>query len=96
MISMDSNEQEIILSGELTIHTIKELEKKLDKYLDKSFKNISLNLEKVSTLDTSGLQILLAFKKAAEKKGIVKISKVTPKTSKILRIAGLENNFKGR
>ncbi|MFH0925359.1 MAG: STAS domain-containing protein [bacterium] len=93
MITIAMEKGEVNFSGELSIHVLDGLRKKLDEILDKSSGTIILNFEKVVNMDCAALQLLLAFKRAAETKSKIKIVNVNNTINKILRVSGLEREL---
>lgn len=69
-ISSKQSKEKIFLSleGEITIREVSGLKEALLKHLAKE-KNIEINLERVSKIDTAGLQLLCATNKTAVQKG---------------------------
>lgn len=92
MIKLDSNKGlcTIRVESEMTIYEAQEMNKTLKKSID-TCKQIELNLEGVSELDTAGVQILLMAKRAAEKCGkpfnITSHSEAVVQTFDLLNIA---------
>ncbi|TGK35065.1 anti-sigma factor antagonist [Leptospira gomenensis] len=64
----NDNVLKLWIGGEVTIYYASEFKEKLDSILKESWKSIELDLSKISKMDTSGLQILLALKKEAKSK----------------------------
>jgi anti-sigma B factor antagonist len=70
------------------------LRQKVQEILDAGEKNILLNLEKVSYMDSAGIGELVAcFKKAREKGGTVKLLKPSGKVEDLLQLTKLWEVF---
>ena len=94
MAKITMNKREIVFTGVLTIHIIGDLQKKLDKYFNNSFKDITLHFEKVINIDTACLQLILSFLKATKKRQPVRIGSISHGMLKILKLSGLEECIK--
>lgn len=60
----------VTLDGELTIYTAQAIQTKLGKQLAEC-RSLDLNLQGVTELDTAGVQVLIAAKRAAQQAGKV-------------------------
>ena len=76
------------IDGELTIHDIENLKSFLDNHLSRA-KKISLDLGKVTYVDTASLQLLIAFRKALKPEIEWEITELSPELDMILNISGL-------
>ena len=94
MVTISVEGQEVKFAGDLTIHILEGLMKKLDEIIDKAKKDITINFKKVTSIDCASLQLLLAFKKSIEKKVSVKIINIHPNVARVFKISGLEREFK--
>ncbi|MFO7939025.1 MAG: STAS domain-containing protein [Bacteroidales bacterium] len=73
-----------ILNKELTIFSIEKAKEEFDVLLD-NFKEVTLSLKKVENIDLSYLQLIYAFRNAAEQKQIdVTIEGQLPKEQHLL------------
>lgn len=83
------------LSGKITIGEGDALlREKVQELLDAGVKNILLNLEKVSYMDSAGIGELVAvYKRAREKGGTVKLLRPSGKVLDLLVLTKLEEVF---
>ena len=85
----------LILEGEVTIREASKLKETLLKHLAKK-KNIEMNLERVSKIDTAGLQLLYSTYKTAVQTGktfsLKKCSAVLKETANLAGISMLIKN----
>jgi stage II sporulation protein AA (anti-sigma F factor antagonist) len=81
----------IHLTGELDMHIADEFRMKVDLEIDKyGVKNLILNLENVSFIDSSGLGVILGrYKKLSQSGGSVSIVEVSEQVKHILELAGM-------
>ena len=70
------------------------LREKVNELLDQGQKNLLLNLEKVSYMDSAGIGELVAcYKRAKEKEGTVKLLNPSGKVYDLLQLTKLEEVF---
>lgn len=83
------------LSGKITIgEGDVVLRERVHEILESGQKNILLNLEKVSYMDSAGIGELVAcYKRTKEKGGTVKLLKPSGKVSDLLQLTKLEEVF---
>jgi anti-sigma B factor antagonist len=83
------------LSGKITIgEGDVVLREKVSELLDAGQQNVLLNLEKVSYMDSAGIGELVAcYKRAKEKRGIVKLLNPSGKVEDLLQLTKLEEVF---
>lgn len=83
------------LSGKITIgEGDVVLRQRVQEILDSGEKNILLNLEKVSYMDSAGIGELVAcYKRSKEKGGTVKLLKPSGKVLDLLQLTKLEEVF---
>ncbi len=72
------------LDGDITIYTIDDLKTKLSNELN-SYKMFEMNLAKIEEIDSSGIQLLLAFsRELAHKNKAFKITKASTEAAKLI------------
>jgi len=83
------------ISGKITIgEGDVVLREKVNELLDQGQKNLLLNLEKVSYMDSAGIGELVAcYKRAKEKEGTVKLLNPSGKVYDLLQLTKLEEVF---
>ncbi len=83
------------ISGKITIgEGDVVLREKVNELLDSGQKNLLLNLEKVSYMDSAGIGELVAcYKRAKEKEGTVKLLNPSGKVYDLLQLTKLEEVF---
>ena len=82
----------LILEGELTISEGTKLKEALKKHLDRQ-KPIEVNLEKITKIDTSGLQLLYAAHQTALREGgSFSLNSHSPAFLKAATLTGLSMN----
>ncbi len=81
----------IRVEGELDMLVADKLRSDIDKKMDNNeIKNLILNLEKVSFIDSSGLGVILGrYKKIKSKNGSMYIVGARPQVEKILYFSGI-------
>ncbi len=80
------------IKGELDMLVADQIREDIDKKIDKSseIKNLILNLEKVSFIDSSGLGMILGrYKKVKSQNGQMYIAGARPQVEKILYFSGI-------
>ena len=90
-ISSKQSKEKIFLrlEGEITIRGVSGLKEALLKHLAKE-KNIEINLERVTKIDTAGLQLLCATNKTAVRKGKpLSLKKCSVAFKEAVNLAGL-------
>jgi anti-sigma B factor antagonist len=83
------------LSGKITIGAGDvQLREAVVELLEKGSKNVLLNLERVSYMDSAGIGELVAcYKRAKERDGVVKLVNPTGKVYDLLQLTKLEEIF---
>jgi anti-sigma B factor antagonist len=83
------------LSGKITIGEGDiQLRDKIHELLEGGKKNLLLNMEKVSYMDSAGIGELVAcYKRAREKAGTVKLLKASGKVADLLQLTKLQEVF---
>jgi anti-sigma B factor antagonist len=83
------------LSGKITIGEGDiQLRDKIHELLESGKKNVLLNMEKVSYMDSAGIGELVAcYKRAREKNGTVKLLKASGKVADLLQLTKLQEVF---
>jgi anti-sigma B factor antagonist len=83
------------LSGKITIGEGDiQLRDKIHELLEGGRKNVLLNMEKVSYMDSAGIGELVAcYKRAREKSGTVKLLKASGKVADLLQLTKLQEVF---
>ena len=83
------------LSGKITIGAGDvQLRESVVELLEKGDRNILLNLERVSYMDSAGIGELVAcYKRAKEREGVVKLVNPTGKVYDLLQLTKLEEIF---
>ena len=94
MITIAQKKDEVFFAGDLNIHILNDLRKKLDSFIDNPQKNLTLNFEDTNSIDMSAIQLLITFIRAYKVKGSLTVSKLNPNISKALKVSGLEKYFK--
>lgn len=90
MINGAESVLKIVVAGEITIYDASEFKEKLDSILKESFTAIEIDLSKITKMDTSGLQILLALKKEAKAKDLfVRLVRHSHAVLKLIDLYGL-------
>jgi len=79
------------VSGEIDHHQAKELMEAIDRHVDSALpKQLTLNLEGVTFMDSSGIALLLrAQRRMRELEGELRVECVPPQADKVLKAAGL-------
>lgn len=79
------------LEGELDMHVADEFRQEVDKALDASgVRNILLNLDKVTFIDSSGLGVILGrYKRISLQGGRMLAIQVRPQVARIMELSGL-------
>ncbi len=81
------------VEGELTIYTVNNFKKELEKVLKKST-TLKLDLSQVSEIDTSCIQLLMQAQDACrENEKEFKITAISPAVQEVIDIFGLGNHF---
>ena len=83
------------LNGKITIGEGDVIQRsKVQEILEAGNKNVLLNLEKVSYMDSAGIGELVAcYKRAREKSGTVKLLKASGKVADLLQLTKLQEVF---
>jgi len=83
------------MSGKITIGDADILVRDtIDRLLDEGEKNILLNLEKVSYIDSAGIgELVTAIKKVKEEHGSIKLTNPSPKARRCLESTYLDRIF---
>ncbi|HPF43115.1 MAG TPA: anti-sigma F factor antagonist [Syntrophomonadaceae bacterium] len=90
-LKMIRNTLIIRLKGEFDLLKAEKIRRLIDEKLqDKQARNLILNLEKVSFVDSSGLGVIIGrYKKIQEKEGSMYIVGAQPVVEKILTLSGI-------
>ena len=83
---LNSNNISISFVGEMTIYNIEEIRNCIVKYFNK-YNEIDIEMSRITQMDTSGFQLILAVKKQAENNG--KIVKLLNPSDEVKRIFSL-------
>jgi anti-sigma B factor antagonist len=94
-VRQSGNVAVVDLSGKITIGEGDVLLRdRVHSLLEEGKKNILLNLEKVSYMDSAGIGELVAcYKRAREKGGVVKLLRPSSKVQDLLQLTKLEEVF---
>ena len=85
---------EVVLKGEIDVHTAPNLRAELLRAIESGCTNIVVDLEAVSFIDSSGLGVLVgALRRVREHDGAVRIVCTRENILKIFRITGLDKVF---
>ena len=80
----------VMLTGELDHHNAAEIREALDSMLDGSVKELTLDMSRVTFMDSSGIGIVLGrYRRMQERKGRLYLSGLCGNAEKILRMAGV-------
>ncbi|AXR61549.1 STAS domain-containing protein [Leptospira mayottensis] len=94
--SLNISYSKVTIEGELTIYEALEFKEKLDSVFRDCFPFLEIDLFKIQKIDTSCLQILLSFKKEAQRINadirFVNYSHVVSKLIDFYELSGLLNN----
>jgi anti-anti-sigma factor len=93
-IAQHDGAAEVTVRGEVDIHTCGELEKALTDLSDQGLRTITVDLQHVGFIDSSGLRVLVVGHKALQDNGgslIVANPSVT--TARLLEVTGLDGFF---
>ena len=79
------------LEGELDQSVAKEVREKMDEWLDKvEVKNVVMNMEKLSFMDSTGVGLMMGrYKKLKQQNVGLFIDKPNDQIDKVLRVSGL-------
>jgi anti-anti-sigma factor len=89
--SAEQDEQGVYhFQGELSIHSLDQLNELLESALQSQGQGLSVSLEKVRFVDTAALQLLVMFKKKLEPDVSFRIVGVSPEVEDILSLSGLK------
>ncbi|MCS1350842.1 anti-sigma F factor antagonist [Mechercharimyces sp. CAU 1602] len=79
------------LAGELDHHTAEEVRTRVEKELETGmYRNLILNLQRLTFMDSSGLGVVLGrYKTMAEKKGTMRLCSVQPSVSRLFQLSGI-------
>ncbi len=84
----------IILDGEVDVYTAPQLKEELVSLIRGGCTHLTIDLEQVGFIDSSGLGVLVsALRRAREKDGVVRIVCTRDGILKIFRITGLDKVF---
>lgn len=85
---------EVLLSGEVDIYTSQMLKEKLYSILDETKKDMLINCEGLTYIDSTGLGIFVGvLKKAKQYSRSIRISKLKENIKKLFLITGLDKLF---
>lgn len=80
----------VMLSGELDHHNAADIRETLDEMLDGSVKELTLDMSRVTFMDSSGIGIVLGrYNRMRERNGKLYLSGLGGSAEKILRMAGV-------
>ncbi|WP_350445925.1 anti-sigma F factor antagonist [Anaeromonas frigoriresistens] len=79
------------LNGELDHHNAQKIREKIDSHINENgYKNISLNLQGLNFMDSSGIGLIMGrYKLVNELGGTVFLTNVNPRVAKILDMSGI-------
>ena len=80
------------ISGEVDHHRARAIMEELSRQIDLELpRSLTLDLEGVTFMDSSGIAVLLrAYRQAGELGAVLRVIHVPPQAGKVLRAAGLE------
>lgn len=82
------------VEGEIDIYTCTELKDRIYSFLDKGIKELTVDLSKVTYIDSTGLGVFIGvLRNLKEIGGSLKLLKPTPRVGKVLKITGLDRVF---
>ena len=80
----------VAVTGEVDVHTAPELRTELQRILGEGSSELTVDLEGVEFIDSTGLGVLLgAHRQASEAGGRLQVRTTSERTLKLLRISGL-------
>jgi len=86
------NQGLVAVSGEMTIYFAAEMKQRLLDALNDDCGELVLNLSHVSELDTCGVQLVLAFRAAAQEAGrALRISAISEPVGEVFALYGLQS-----
>jgi anti-anti-sigma factor len=85
---------DVLVSGELDVHTCGELEKALVELAHAGRNHVVLDLGDVAFIDSSGLRALIVGQRAlSERGGELELRNLSPMASRLLAVTGLNDVF---
>ena len=82
----------LIIKGHCLLSELTSLYKSLNEMLNSDRNSIILDLSKVETIDTAGLQLLLACRNSALEKGkTFQLNPISPTVKNLIKIIGCES-----
>ena len=86
---------EVLLTGDLTVFTYKELRQKIMEKIDETNSDWILDLSGIEHVDSSGMAVLAAINsKIQQFAGSFEITNTPPAVLQMFQLTGLENVFK--
>lgn len=83
----------LLIKGEMTIYQAQELKTSLHSFIN-NYKKFELDLSQVSEIDSSGMQLLLLFrKKATQANGSIKLLACSEAVSNLITLFGMQDWF---
>lgn len=85
----------VTLEGELDIYTAPDLKDRLSEIKEEKIKDLTINMQNLEYIDSTGLGILVgALKRLKQKEKDIYITNTKPNVKKIFTITGLDKIFK--
>ena len=85
-----TNELHVVVRGEIDMQTAEKLEGVLDDVIAKGARLVTLDLEQVDFLDSSGLRVILgASNKLADREGQILLEGASSAVERVLELTGV-------
>ena len=83
----------LILDGEIDLATASVLEEKLALVETQDAMNVIVDLDRVSFMDSTGLQVLIAHTLAKQNGNRVRLTKGSPQVQRLFEVSGLRDHL---
>jgi anti-anti-sigma factor len=83
----------LILDGEIDLTTASLLEEKLSVVEAQEATNVIVDLDRVSFMDSTGLQVLIAHTVAKQNGSRVRLTKGSPQVQRLFEVSGLRDHL---
>ena len=83
----------LILDGEIDLATASLLEEKLSDVEAQEATNVIVDLDRVSFMDSTGLQVLIAHTVAKQNGARVRLTKGSPQVQRLFEVSGLRDHL---
>jgi anti-anti-sigma factor len=94
-VSQSARAWAVSVRGELDVHTAARLEQALDEVMAKGARLVTLDLEHVGFVDSSGLQVIIgASNKLHAQDGDLLLGGISPAAERVLEVTGLIDHLR--